>query len=48
MSKKAKAIQTLYKMGRIDAEGVKQAVRDGIISEEECNAILGVEEAHDN
>lgn len=41
MSKKAKAILTLYKTKRITLEGVKKAVKDGIITEGEYKEITG-------
>lgn len=41
MSKKAKAIQTLYKTKRITLDGVKKAVADGIITEGEFKSITG-------
>lgn len=42
MSAKAKAIKTLYKANRITVEGVKQAVVDGIITQEQCDEILAI------
>ena len=41
MSKKAKAFQTLYKMGRVTEEALQQAVKDGVITEEEYRLIVG-------
>lgn len=41
MSVKAKAIKTLYKAKRITLDGVKQAVKDGIITEVEYKEITG-------
>lgn len=41
MSAKAKAIQTLYRAKRITIDGVKQAVKDGIITEAEYKTITG-------
>ena len=41
MSTKAKAIQTLYRTGRITIEGVRQAVVDGLITEKEYKIITG-------
>ena len=41
MSTKAKAIKTLYKAKRIDLNGVKQAVVNGIITESEYTEITG-------
>lgn len=41
MSEKAKAIKTLYKAKRIDLDGVKQAVRNKIITAEEYKQITG-------
>lgn len=43
MSIKAKAIKTLYKAKRITLDGVKQAVKDGIITEVEYKEIVGKE-----
>lgn len=43
MSTKAKALQNLYKRGRITKDAVKQALADGIITEEEYIEIVGVE-----
>ena len=41
MSAKAKAIKTLYRAKRIDIDGVRQAVTDGIITETEYTLITG-------
>lgn len=41
MSVKAKAIRTLYRAKRITIEGVKQAVKDGLITAEEYEIITG-------
>ena len=41
MSDKAKAIQTLYRMGRITTDGVRQAVRDRFITPDEYTLIVG-------
>ena len=41
MSSKAKAINTLYRAKRITIEGVKQAVKDGLITEAEYKQITG-------
>ena len=41
MSKKATALQTLYKMGRVTEEALRQAVKDGVITEEEYGLIVG-------
>lgn len=41
MSAKAKAIKTLYRAKRITIEGVKQAVKDGIITAEQYAEITG-------
>ena len=43
MNAKAKAIRTLYKAGRITLEGVKQAVVEGVITEEQYTEITGKE-----
>ena len=42
MSPKAKAINNLYKRGKITIEGVAQAVKDGTITPEEYEMITGV------
>lgn len=41
MSAKAKAIYTLYRANRITIDGVKRAVKDGIITEAEYKEITG-------
>lgn len=41
MSTKAKAIRTLYRMGRITIDGVRQAVVDGLITAEDYKEITG-------
>lgn len=41
MSAKAKAIRTLYRAKRINLDGVKQAVVDIIITEDEYKTITG-------
>lgn len=41
MSAKAKAIKTLYRANRITLNGVKQAVKDGIITAAEYAEITG-------
>lgn len=41
MSVRARAVRTLYRAKRIDLEGVKQAVVDGIITAEEYKTITG-------
>lgn len=41
MSTKAKAIMNLYRAKRIHLEGVKQAVKNGLITEAEYEAIVG-------
>lgn len=41
MSAKAKAIRTLYRAKRIDRDGVRQAVADGIITAAEFEIITG-------
>lgn len=43
MSAKAKAIRTLYRAKRIDIDGVKKAVVDGLITEAEYKEITGKE-----
>lgn len=41
MSARAKAVQTLYRAKRIDIDGVKKAVVDGIITTKEYKIITG-------
>lgn len=41
MSAKAKAIRTLYKAKRITIDGVRQAVKEGIITAAEYKEITG-------
>lgn len=41
MSARAKAIRTLYRAKRIDLEGVKRAVADGLITADEYKTITG-------
>lgn len=41
MEVKAKAIKTLYKTNRITIEGVKQGVKNNIITEEQYTEITG-------
>lgn len=41
MNKKIEAIFNLFKSGKIDINGVKEAVNKGIISEEEFFEITG-------
>ena len=43
MSAKAKALQNLYKRGKITREGLLKAVEDGVITQEEYVMIVGVE-----
>ena len=43
MTVKAKAIRTLYRAKRITIDGVKQAVMDGIITNEQYTEITGKE-----
>lgn len=40
MNAKAKAIETLYRANRITIKGVKEAVKKGVITQEECDEIL--------
>lgn len=42
MSVKARAIRTLYRAKRITIEGVRRAVSDGLITENEYMMIIGV------
>ena len=43
MSVKAKAVRTLYKAGRINLDGVRQAVENGLITEAEYKEITGLD-----
>lgn len=43
MNAKVKALKTLYKANRITLEGVKQAVKDGVITKEHYLEITGKE-----
>ena len=43
MNVKAKAIKTLYLANRISLEGVKKAVVEGVITEEQYTEITGKE-----
>lgn len=44
MSARAKALNSLYKRGKITKDGLKKAVEDGVITREEYRAIVGEEE----
>lgn len=44
MSLQASAMLLLYRMGRIGAAAVRRAVDDGLLTQEECQAILNFEE----
>lgn len=41
MSAKAKALQNLYRRGKVTKDGLKQAVADGVITPEEYQEITG-------
>ena len=41
MSAKAKAMQTLYRMGKVTEAGVRQAVGGGVLTVEEYETITG-------
>ena len=41
MSNRAKTLQNLYKRGKVTKEGLKKAVSDGTITEEEYRTITG-------
>ena len=43
MSVKAKAVRTLYRAGRINLDGVRQAVGNGLINESEYKEITGLD-----
>lgn len=40
MSAKAKALQMLYRRGKITIEGLQKAVTDGVITQEEYEMIV--------
>ena len=40
MSNKAKTLQNLYRRGKVTKEGLQQAVKDGVITQEEYNIIV--------
>lgn len=41
MSARAKALQNLYRRGKVTKDGLRNAVRDGIITEDEYAEITG-------
>lgn len=41
MSAKAKAMRTLYRMGRVTIEAMQKAVADGVLTAAEYEAITG-------
>ena len=41
MSARAKALQNLYRRGKITIEGLQKAVADGVITQEEYIMIVG-------
>ena len=41
MSARARAMQTLYRMGKVTEAGVRQAVNDGVLTAEEYQTITG-------
>lgn len=41
MSKKAEILAKMYRDGRITKEGLRKAVSDGVITEEEYRTIVG-------
>lgn len=43
MSARAKALQTLYRRGRVTIDGLRQAVEDGVITPEEFKIITGID-----
>lgn len=43
LSDKAKALKTLYRIGRLDAEGLKDAADRGVITAQELRAITDSE-----
>ena len=44
MSKKAQVLQQLYLRGKVTKEGLRQAVSDGVITEDEYILIVGYED----
>lgn len=40
MSPKAKALQNLYRRGKITIEGLQKAIQDNVITQEEFNIII--------
>ena len=43
MSAKAKILQSLYRRGKVTVEGLKQAVLDNVITQDEFIQIVGVQ-----
>lgn len=43
MSARARAMQTLYRMGKVTEAGVRQSVNDGVLTAEEYQTITGQE-----
>ena len=41
MSAKAKVLQNLYRRGKVTEEGLRKAVADGVMTEEEYELIVG-------
>ena len=41
MSAKAKALQTLYRRGKVTVEGLRKAMHDGVITTDEFLIIVG-------
>lgn len=41
MSSKAKVLQNLYRRGKVTVAGLQKALKDGVITQEEYNIILG-------
>ena len=42
MSPKARAMQNLYRRGKVTIEGLRKAVADGVITEAEFTVITGM------
>lgn len=40
MSNRAKALRNLYRRGKITIDGLRQAVQDGVITQEEFDLIV--------
>lgn len=41
MNAKANALMVLWKMGKVNEAALKKAVKDGVLTQDEFNAIVG-------